>query len=186
MFSDVNFKLAVISSLITSGTIDLGTPSAFLARVDKPDYDIEEDGYELSEAAYAYFRTMPLSAEQLGAVRSLSFDGGLPIYEYVFPFWTGETDQFDSASLADIQHVPNVERLSPAMLRDTDLTPLAGLQKLQVLRLQLSGSGWSNLDALLEVPMLQSLRVFGTNFKADGDLAVLGQLRAKGVKVTVL
>ena len=79
-FSDVNFKLAVISELMEAGAVDLGDFPSFLQRIEGPDYDYENDGYQLSRRAYQYFRDVELTQSQLAKIDRLTFDGGLKIY----------------------------------------------------------------------------------------------------------
>ncbi|MEM6305997.1 MAG: hypothetical protein AAF744_14865, partial [Pseudomonadota bacterium] len=159
-FTDPNFKLAVISELIETRVLDLGDFVEFLRFIEGPEYDYEADGYAPSADAYDYLGRYPLTPDQLAQVTFLEFDGGLAIYEYVFPFWDGESSLFDIQSLADLRLLPNLERLNVvSMLQDTDLKSLRTAQRLERVSLGLTGT-WENLDALLALPRLERVSLF--------------------------
>lgn len=185
-FQDTNFKLTVISALMTDGTLDFGFYPDFLKQIEGPNYDYEKDGYRLSTKAYQHFADFPLTDDQLAQIQRLTFDGGLDIYPYVYPFWGGETEDFDIRSLADIGHLPNLQEFEViSMLANPDLAPLKNAQRLRVLDLGLVNGSWKNLDALLDLPALKAITVFDTNLTTPDQLAILDQLARQGVAVSV-
>lgn len=110
-FADPNLKLAVLDALMHTGRLDLGTPQALADHVFKRHVDLDEEGYALLQPVYKYLARYPLSQEQLDAVTRLTFDGGLNIYTYVYPFWDGESDEFDIHSFAGIEHCRNLREV---------------------------------------------------------------------------
>ena len=182
-FVDPNFKLAVLAELIDTRVLDFGDFETFLKFVEGPDYDYEKDGYAPSAKAYDYLGRYPLTPQHLSSVQYLECDGGLSIYEYVYPFWDGESALFDIATLADIRHLPNLERLSVvSMLGSTDLKPLRTARKLERISLGLIGT-WQNMDALLGLPRLERLSLFKSNLKKQFRNPVLIALKENGVKI---
>ncbi len=182
-FVDPNFKLAVLAELIDTRVLDFGDFDSFLKFVEGPEYDYETDGYAPSAKAYDYLGHYPLSARHLRSVRFLELDGGLSIYDYVYPFWDGESGLFDVQSLDDLRHLPNLERLSVvSMLTSTDLKPLRTARKLEQISLGLIGT-WENMDALLGLPRLKRLSLFKSNLRVRFRDPVMIALKEKGVKV---
>ncbi len=185
-FRDPNFKLAVMAELIDTRVLDLGDFDEFLKFIEGPDYDYERDGYAPSQDAYDYLARYPLTERHLESVTFLEFDGGLVVYEYVFPFWDGESALFDISDLDDLRHLPNLERLSViSMLATTDLKPLRTARRLERVSLGLTGE-WQNLDALLGLPRLERVSLFKSDLRRWFRNPVLRALREKGVKVTLL
>jgi len=185
-FQDTNFKLTVIDALMELGVLNFGDFTEFLKQVEGPDYDYEQDGYDLSEKAYRYFADYPLTPDQLAKVEILVFDGGLEIYPFIFPFWGGETDDFDIRSIADMRHLPNLKTFEMISMQvNPDLAPLGQTRNLQRLNLGLAPGSWKNMDVLLTLPNLQGLVVFDTNITTPDQRAILELLAARGVKVGV-
>ena len=186
-FTDPNFKLAVLSELIDTGALDLGDFEAFLRFIEGPAYNYEVDGAQPSAKAYDYLGRYPLEQRHLDAVTFLEFDGGLAIYEYIWPFWNGETETFDIGTLDDLRLLRNLERLSViSMLGTGDLKPLRTARKLKRVGLSLGVTGaWENLDALLGLPRLERVSLFKSDLKNFFRNPVLKALQDKGVKVTL-
>ncbi|MBW4039846.1 MAG: hypothetical protein HIU91_13430 [Acidobacteria bacterium] len=126
-FADPNLKLAVLDELMRTGHLDLGTPQDLADHVLKRTVDLDQEGYDLLQPVYKYLARYPLSQQQLGTITKLTFDGGLKIYEFVYPFWDGESDEFDIHSFVGIEHCPN--------LRDVHIISMvaddAGVEPLQ-------------------------------------------------------
>jgi hypothetical protein len=110
-FADPNLKLAVLDALMRARLLDLGTPQALADHVLQRHVDLDEEGYALLQPVYDYLVRYPLSQPQLDAVTRLVFDGGLDIYTYPYPFWDGESDEFDIRSFAGIEHCANLREL---------------------------------------------------------------------------
>lgn len=162
-FEDPNFKLAVMSSLMDRGTLDFGRFDTFLQAMEGSDYNYEKDGYDRSIKALDYLTRYPLTQAQLAEVDVLVFDSGNTIYEFIWPFWGGETQDFDVGGLADLKHVPNLKTLSIiSMLQNTDLAALANVPDMEDLLLGFLGV-WQHFESLETLPRLARLRVHRPN-----------------------
>jgi hypothetical protein len=178
-FADPNLKLAVLDTLLTSGTITLGPREELAQSLLGPDYDEDEQGYALLEPVYDWLTRFPLTATHLAAVDELIFDGGNEIYTYAFPFWDGESDEFDVKNLEGIGQLANLRSIHViSMMLDNDLAHLAGLAQLE--QLSLEHGPYKNGQTLLELPSLKS---FSCGKGAFADPALLDALRARGVAV---
>lgn len=176
-FADPNFKLVVLDSLLTSGAIQLGPRDKLARHLIGSSYDEERDGYKLLKPVYDYLVRYPLAAADLARVEDIVFDGGNEIYAYAFPFWDGETDEFDVHSLEGIALLSNLRRLHViSLLLDTDLARLAGLSELA--QLSLGHGPYQNGKSLLQLPKLNSVSC-GEN--AFSDPSVIPALGARGV-----
>lgn len=179
-FSDPNFKLAVMSSLLESGVLDLAEPADLAAWVLNREIDLEEDGYDLIREAYDYLVRYPLTDADLAQVETVIFDGGNEIYRYCYYFWDGEGDEFDISSTAGISLCPNLRQLtSIAMIERLDVADLVGLHKLETLELS---SVCVNPAGLLELPALKALS-FPRG--AISDPALISALKARGIVVRI-
>lgn len=179
-FGDPNFKLAVMSSLLESGVLDLAEPGDLAAFVLKRAVDLEEDGYDLISEAYDYLVRYPLTETDLAKVEAITFDGGNEIYPYCYYFWDGEGEEFDISSMAGIGLCRNLRQLTCiAMIERLDAADLVGLDKLEALQLS---SVCDNSRRLLELPALKTL-AFPENVIADP--ALIAALKARGVAVRI-
>jgi len=181
-----NFKLAVIDSLMESRTLHFGDFDEFLKQIEGQQYDYEQEGHILSKKAYNFFKDYPLSEENLLSIEELYFDGGLEIYSYIFPFWGGETGDFDIESLKDLRQLPNLRVFEAnSMLNDGDLSPLKSLVKLEELGLGFLPVVWQNMDVLLELPELKNITIFKINITTEKHRHVLEKLKERGVIISV-
>jgi hypothetical protein len=179
-FADPNFKLIVLSSLIDAGTIHLGPRRKLAEHILGPGYDEDRDGYDLLQPVYDYLVRYPLTADHLAAVTSIDFDGGNEIYNYPYPYWDGETGDFDVASLEGIERLINLKSIEIiSMLNDTDLARYAELKQLEHIGLN-QGDRFANGEALLQLPNLKSLTCGALAFS---DPSIIATLRARGVAV---
>jgi hypothetical protein len=180
-FADPNFKLAVLSSLVESGALDLGSYEDLASFVLKRPVDLNKEGYALIPELYDYLARYPLSEADLAKVESVTFDGGNEIYSYCFRFWSGETEEFDVKSLEGIAHCPNLRSLiCIAVIEKLDVAQLVGLTRLEEISL---AEVCVNTHRLLDLPALKKLE-----FHKDviTDPTLLAQLRAKGVEIDIL
>jgi hypothetical protein len=181
-FADPNLKLVVLSALTDAGTIHLGPRKKLAAHLLGPGYDEDQDGYDLLKPVYDYLVRYPLTANHLAAVTRIDFDGGNEIYTYPYPFWDGETGEFDVTSLEGIERLINLERIDIfSLASDPDLSHLAPLKKLE--HLGLDHGLYPNGEALLQLPNLRSLTCSATAF---ADPALIPALRARGVAVRII
>ncbi len=126
-FKSLNFKLVVIDHLLDQGHFVEQVESLKDKYWDDNNFD-----FEPIPEILAYFEQMEIPESLLHEITSLTFDGGLSIYQIVIPNWDGEDDQFDVDSLEDITLLPNLESLLEiSMLTATDISPLLNLKKLK-------------------------------------------------------
>jgi hypothetical protein len=160
-FRDPNFKLVVLSALLTAKAMDIGTPEDLAAHVTGRPFEANRDGYDLLRPAYEYLIRYPLTQAQLDQVTDLTIDGGNAIYRYAYYFWGGHPGYFDVTSIAGIEACANIERFDViAMANRLDLAPLLGLSRLKLASIDQDDGPF-----------------------AAGNAAVKAQLRARGVRV---
>ncbi|WP_448726740.1 DUF7256 domain-containing protein [Agrobacterium rosae] len=177
-FSDPNLKLAVMSALLRSKMLDIGTPEQLATHVLGRPVDLEQDGYELIPQALNYLVRYPLSEEQLAAVDWVQFDGGEEIYPYAWYFWGGEEGAFDIHDTSDIHHCVNLRGISVISMIDRfDLRTLVPLQKLEWISIDVPSD---NLSALLDMPSLKKVGHFKTK---NATNEILDTLEERGVQV---
>jgi hypothetical protein len=191
-FADPNFKLVVMSDLLDRHIIDLATTRELAAFVLKRPFDIEKEGYALVRPVYDYLVRFPLTPDHISAVETISFDGGLSIYPYIWPFWDGESNEFEVRSVQGLELCQNVTEL-----RDLPTSngmnfrnaPFRRLPKLS--RLTLTIGRYSNIDGLLDLPALAECELWGNQIFADVSTPghpsrkIMETLRARGVKLRV-
>lgn len=185
-FTDVNFKLTVLSRLIETGALRFGDFVEFLGFVEGPTYNYEEHGYEASAKALDYLTRYPIPAAALTNLEELWFDGGIEIYPYVFPFWRGETEEFDVNDLTDLRVLPNLKNFAfSSMLRSNSLSPLRPCQKLEEVELGLIGGSWRDPEVLLDLSKLRYLQAYYEDMTSPKAKAVLDQLHTRGVAIDI-
>lgn len=76
-------------------------------------WEYSNDNYfdQVVPEARVYFENLELPAELLGGIEELVFDGGSQVYFECCPHWDGEGEQFDVASLDDLDLLPNLKRV---------------------------------------------------------------------------
>lgn len=180
-FTDPNFKLAVLSSLLEADALDLAEPKDLAEFVLRRPIDLEQEGYTRIAEANEYLVRYPLTDTELAQVETITFDGGNEIYPYCFRFWSGETKEFDVTSVEGIGRCANLRSIiCIAMIEKLDIAQVVGLAKLEELKLPQT---CVNPQRLLDLPALQKLTFH------DGSLAeeaLLARLRAKGVSVRII
>ena len=175
-FVDPNFKLVVLDALLTAKAIDLGSERKLASDLMGTD-----DRSRFRKPVYDYLVRYPLTANQLAVVEELVFDTDNDIYFYVFPNWRGDGNEFDVESLEGIEQLSNLRSVNLiSMLADDDLSHLAGLAKLEILRLP--PMRFRNAPALLSLPRLKTLDCFADS--SQPDATITAALEVKGVKVT--
>ncbi|WP_249123504.1 MULTISPECIES: hypothetical protein [unclassified Bradyrhizobium] len=188
-FIDVNFKLAVLSSLLDAKAIDLGTPQQLAAHALGRPVDLDDEGYALIPQARDYLARYPLTEDLLAAVERLEFDGGATIYPYVQYFWDGEDDTFTIGDIAGIEKCPNLTELRIiSMIDGIDARQLVPLRRLARLSCD---TGVTHLEALLDLPSLKEIRMMSNSLYAEVSAAghstrrVFDTLKSRGVRVWV-
>jgi hypothetical protein len=180
-FKDANLKLAVLDALCRQGLIDLGDAEDLAMHVMGRYVDLENEGWELLPDVYDYLLRYPLETELLARVDTLSFDGGLNIYTYIWPHWGGESDAFDIHSIDNIGHCAGLRTFAEiALTSGLDLLPLSHLQQLR--EVELAPGAHRNGQILLQLPHLQRLTCFDNSFV---EMNITTQLEANGVRVKI-
>ncbi len=177
-FSDVNLKLAVMSSLLDAKLLDLGTPEQLATHVLRRPVDLEKDGYDLIPEALDYLARYPLTDDLLASVERMEFDGGATIYPFAWYFWSGEEGAFDIKDLSGIRFCPNLKSLSVISMMDkVDIKVLAPLKRLERVSINVPSE---NIEALLDLPSLKEAGRFSRNAAAA---PILEKLEQRGVQV---
>jgi len=188
-FADPNLKLAVMSGLMDKGILNLGTRKELAEHVLRRPFDEEKEGYQPNEAIRDYLLRYPLTTDMLNQADSLVLDGGNSIYFYIWRFWDGEDYTFNVDSLAGIGKCPNITSLDlTSMISFVDLKTLTPPLKLQKLNI---GVEFTNIPALLDMPYLRSVRIWGDDIYRDvmtpghPSRVIMETLKARGVAVWV-
>ncbi len=177
-FSDVNLKLAVMSSLLDAKLLDLGTPEQLATHVLRRPVDLEKDGYDLIPEALDYLARYPLTDDLLASVERMEFDGGATIYPFAWYFWSGEEGAFDIKDLSGIRFCPNLKSLSVISMMDkVDSKVLVPLKRLERVSINVPSE---SLEALLDLPSLKEAGRFSRNAAAA---PILEKLEQRGVQV---
>ena len=167
-FRDPNLQLVVLGGLWIAGL--LKKPKA----EPKPAVD------KMVKKVRSELLAIDLPANVLARLDYLPWNGS-PVFQMVWPGWTGDTRDFAIQSLDGIEACSNLnDLLIDGGVAFTDLTPLASLKKLT--SVVLTGKELTNLEPLLELPQLK--KVFVQRKKSARNDKVLAALTAKGVAVT--
>lgn len=122
---DFNFKLSVINELMDKSPSFEGMiisyrrrESEFYANGD--DFDAEK--CELfTKKALELFRNIEFTKKDLLKVESLTFDGGLEIYQMIVPEWDGEDEMFDIHSIKGIEYLTSLKAVNYISMIDEEL-----------------------------------------------------------------
>lgn len=130
-FGDLNFKLAVIDELMyQQGMLSPAFDVRAFAKGWPEREILDPGGNGPAPEVLRYFAELPLTAEELQHVTTLSVAPTSRIYHQLDPWWGGEEDWFNIRSFEDVAHLPNLRTLNiEGMLHeDADLRPLHGLE----------------------------------------------------------
>lgn len=121
IFSDFNFKLAVIQRLMYDENVI--TPTFNIATfIEKTrglksgegseilDEQYMKNGEILVPEAKKYFENLEITASMVQHISELFSDGGDPIYQQIIPFWSGEDAVFDVTSAEDVKFLPKLKK----------------------------------------------------------------------------
>jgi hypothetical protein len=116
MFTDLNFKLAVIQVLMYEKEILTPKFNAwdFAKNYTKRKIDIEEEGYEPIEEIRQYFMDLKIDKKYAAEIIEFDLDGGNEIYGQIWVFWDGEDEYYDveSLTLEELAQFPNLETVT--------------------------------------------------------------------------
>lgn len=114
IFADFNFKLAVIEELMY--TKELIQPKfdifEFADTYQERDIDVEEEGTNPILEAITYFKNLTIDKTLAEHLTQIYQDGGNDIYMNITPYWDGEDDSFTIQNYEDIQHFPNLKKMT--------------------------------------------------------------------------
>jgi hypothetical protein len=109
-FPDFGFKLVVLNEILEKGG------GSFLDELDKlksiPSISQKlagEESYgETIPEMEKFFRNLEFTSADLDLVSELWFDGGNDIYHLIRPFWSGESDEFNTLSVDGFEQLRNL------------------------------------------------------------------------------
>ena len=113
-FKDFNFKLLIIEELmyrkkLIQPAFDVYN---FVKLYDKRKIDIDEEGYDPIPEVIAYFKDLDIEQSLAAEVTELYQDGGNEVYMQIGPLWDGEDEIYDIASFEDVDHFPNLKKMT--------------------------------------------------------------------------
>jgi len=113
-FKDFNFKLLIIEELMYRKKLIQPEFDVykFVKQYDKRKIDIEEEGYDPIPEVIAYFKELKIDQSLAPEVTELYQDGGNEVYLQIVPLWDGEDDIYDITSFADVDHFPNLKKMT--------------------------------------------------------------------------
>lgn len=169
-FKDPNLQLVVLGGLWNAGLLKRPTTKP------KPAVD------QMIKQVRSELLATELPPKALAKLDYLPWNGS-PVFQVVWPGWTGDTRDFAIQSLEGIEACSNLrDLLIDGGVGFTDLAPLASLKKL--VSVVLTGKDLANLEPLLELPQLKKVLV--QRKKTAKNDKVLAALSAKGVKIAAL
>jgi len=109
--NDFNLKLMVINQLMYVDEVLLPKFEVWewAQTYTERAVDIEKEGYDEIAEVRAIFKRMEIPMELLIDITELKPDGGDRIYSQLVPFWDGEDNRFEVASVEDIDYLPNLK-----------------------------------------------------------------------------
>lgn len=118
MFTDFNFKLVVINSLLDKKTSFSEELAEMIER-----YVDEYEGEEFAciPKMVEYFENLRLTETDLAQVDYLIFDGGEEIYSIIMPDWDGESAEFEVRSVKGFEQLINLKTVEYISMCDEDL-----------------------------------------------------------------
>lgn len=136
-FSDVRFKLSVVSALMDDGHYVKELDKVAAAAVDAEDYQPIAEVLD-------HVAALVIPPARLAKIKSLQPDGGDLIYQVATTLWDGEDDIFDISSIEGIESLVNLEVFAPIAMIDSkglDYTPLLGCKNLVRVDFEFAASG---------------------------------------------
>ncbi|CAN5910862.1 hypothetical protein BH11MYX3_BH11MYX3_14840 [soil metagenome] len=127
---------------------------------------------------------VPLDAERLGTITTLTLDGDRDVYAWGYPYWWDlEPGHYEIRDLRGIEGCTRLVFLSlgQGLVGNCSLAPLRGLPALEHLVLCTTGS-FTELDSLLELPALKRIEVFNLGSTPEPVWTrIVDELRTRGV-----
>lgn len=120
MFTDFNFKLVVINSLMGKNK-KTSFSEELTEMIERYVDGYEGENFECIPKMVEYFENLRLTETDLAQVDYLIFDGGEEIYSIIMPNWDGESDDFEVRSVKGFEHLINLEEVEYISMCDEDL-----------------------------------------------------------------
>lgn len=117
-FEDFSFKLLVVEELMYRSEALTPRFNWFdhlkAQGVDDPDdYSYQDENFaEILPECRDHFENLLIPRELLDSVTTILVDGGNEAFMHAAPSWDGEDDLFDVRSLADLDLVPNLRKIT--------------------------------------------------------------------------
>ena len=113
LFKDFNFKLCIIGILMYQKELihPVFDVYEFAERYTARTIDVAAEGYDIIPEVKAWFEQLEIGVRFAREITEIQQDGGDEIYLHLFPFWSGETDEFNIQSFEDIVHFPNLKKI---------------------------------------------------------------------------
>ncbi len=116
VFSDFNFKLAVIQKLMYEKELLLPKfdVDEFAKEYDKREIDTIDEGDEPIREVVNWFKKLQIPVSLADEVDEIHMDGGDEIYHQIIPYWDGEDDYFDIKKISreDISQFKNLKEMT--------------------------------------------------------------------------
>lgn len=116
VFSDFNFKLAVIQKLMYEKELLLPKfdVEEFAEEYDKREIDTIDEGDEPIREVVNWFKKYQIPASLADEIDEIHMDGGDEIYHQIIPYWDGEDDYFDIKKISkeDIMQLKSLRKMS--------------------------------------------------------------------------
>ncbi len=116
VFSDFNFKLAVIQKLMYEKELLLPKfdVDEFAKEYDKREIDTVDEGDEPIREVVNWFKKLQIPVSLADEVDEIHMDGGDEIYHQIIPYWDGEDDYFDIKKISreDISQFKNLKEMT--------------------------------------------------------------------------
>ncbi len=116
VFSDFNFKLAVIQKLMYEKELLLPKfdVDEFAEEYEKREIDTIEEGDEPIREVVNWFKKLQIPVSLADEIDEIHMDGGDEIYHQIIPYWDGEDDYFDIKKISreDILQFKNLRKMS--------------------------------------------------------------------------
>lgn len=119
-FTDFGVKLAVIDALMYEQQVLAPKFDVRTFAAEHPDTPIDLETEVPIPEVVRYFEQLPITEADAAHVTELVFDSGNEVYRHLIPLWDGEDDSFDVQSWADVDLLPNLERVVLLMIADPE------------------------------------------------------------------
>ena len=113
VLTDFNFKLCVVQILMYEKQLiqPVFNLREFAERYKEREIDTEKEGYDIIPEARAWFEQLEIDRKFAHEIIDIDQCGGSDIYFALYPFFSGETDEFNIQSFEDVKQFPNLKKV---------------------------------------------------------------------------